>query len=470
MSSENVDEIKAKIDAASKDVLKISKHMSKKMKKPSSTVDRISELPEEIVHLILLSLNSHKLAARTSILSRRWFRLWSSYPVVDGFERVWFDTFAESTSRRLLHERQVPLLLDSFIIILNRVYNSQYLNQLLSSASLLSPADDDEAYGNRSPLKNGSHYNLLELNLQHVRVTEQIFLLFMANAPRLEKLSLRSVHGVLSFDICASGFPCLKSLSFDGEHRYEKMIPDMELQLTSLLQTLTFQGKCNSLIAVSSLSALNLKFVEIQPEDDIVRSDLQDLISKFSSLESLHLHFRRYIHFGTHRGFMLYDDRPRISSHTLRKLTITQTVPLYGFEIDAPNLVTLSIQANELPINLEVVNVASTCQCIVDCKPYYNFTRWFIELRQCLATLATQFHQLVFNVHFGWNRVVLTDMDRAECESSPLMLQHLQLGTDLPLGTDDIKNHASDVRVLDNVLQTFHPKTLSMASFSCFLV
>ncbi|CAN1152128.1 hypothetical protein LINPERHAP2_LOCUS18547 [Linum perenne] len=271
------------------DVLKIGEHMSKKMKKPSPTVDRISELPEEIIHLILLSLNSYKLAARTSILSRRWFRFWSSYPVVDGFERGWFDTFAESTSRRLLHERQVPLLLDSFTIILNRVYNSQYLNQLLSSASLLSPADDDEAYGNRSPLKvvfihtftngkfypgrmllncrrtkflhlqncdltqfcgfkNSSHYNLLELNLQHVRVTEQIFLMFMANAPRLEKLSLRSVHGVRSFDICASGFPCLKSLSFDGEHRYEKMIPDMELQLTSapLLQTLTFlSGKGN---------------------------------------------------------------------------------------------------------------------------------------------------------------------------------------------------------------------------------
>ncbi|CAN1152129.1 hypothetical protein LINPERHAP2_LOCUS18548 [Linum perenne] len=224
-----------------------------------------------------------------------------------------------------------------------------------------------------------------------------------------------------------------------------------------------FQGKCKSLIVVSSLSAPNLKFVEIQPEDDIVRSDLHDLISKFSSLESLHLHFRRYSHFGTHRGFMLYDDRPRISSHTLRKLTITQTVPLYGFEIDAPNLVTLYIKADELPINLEVVNVASTCQCIVDCMSYPNFTRWFMELRQCLATLATQFHQLVFNVHFGWNRVVRMDTDLAECEFSPLMLQHLQLGTDLPLGTDDIKNHASDVRVLDNALQTFHPKTLSIA-------
>ncbi|CAL1397838.1 unnamed protein product [Linum trigynum] len=42
--------------------------------------DRISQLPEEIIHSILNRLKSPEEAAGTSVLSRRWLQLWRRYP------------------------------------------------------------------------------------------------------------------------------------------------------------------------------------------------------------------------------------------------------------------------------------------------------------------------------------------------------------------------------------------------------
>nr|CAB3490137.1 unnamed protein product [Digitaria exilis] len=42
--------------------------------------DRISELPDELLHVILLRLGSSRAAARTSALSRRWRRVWAHLP------------------------------------------------------------------------------------------------------------------------------------------------------------------------------------------------------------------------------------------------------------------------------------------------------------------------------------------------------------------------------------------------------
>uniref|UniRef100_A0A0E0LM02 F-box domain-containing protein n=1 Tax=Oryza punctata TaxID=4537 RepID=A0A0E0LM02_ORYPU len=42
--------------------------------------DRISDLPDKLLHSILLLLPSASDAARTSLLSRRWSRVWTGLP------------------------------------------------------------------------------------------------------------------------------------------------------------------------------------------------------------------------------------------------------------------------------------------------------------------------------------------------------------------------------------------------------
>ncbi|PWA63562.1 F-box domain, FBD domain, Leucine-rich repeat domain, L domain-like protein [Artemisia annua] len=55
----------------------------KKSKRPNIGVDRISELPDPVLHLILTCLHSTKEAVRTSALSTRWRYLWTSAPSID---------------------------------------------------------------------------------------------------------------------------------------------------------------------------------------------------------------------------------------------------------------------------------------------------------------------------------------------------------------------------------------------------
>ncbi|GJN04521.1 hypothetical protein PR202_ga22077 [Eleusine coracana subsp. coracana] len=49
-------------------------------------VDRISCLPDELLHVILLCLESSRAAARTSVLSHRWRRVWAHLPALVLFD------------------------------------------------------------------------------------------------------------------------------------------------------------------------------------------------------------------------------------------------------------------------------------------------------------------------------------------------------------------------------------------------
>ncbi|CAN1754167.1 F-box/FBD/LRR-repeat protein At5g53840 [Linum perenne] len=49
----------------------------------SSEDDRISELPDEILHEILKRLQSPMEAAKSSLLSRRYIHIWRSYPILE---------------------------------------------------------------------------------------------------------------------------------------------------------------------------------------------------------------------------------------------------------------------------------------------------------------------------------------------------------------------------------------------------
>ncbi|CAN0877120.1 hypothetical protein LINGRAHAP2_LOCUS11698 [Linum grandiflorum] len=465
----------------------------------AAAADRISELPEEIIHLILGSLNSHEEAARTSILSRKWIHLWRSYPLVEfedharhryiEFKGTRFQSFAAATSKRLL---AVPLLLDSFTISLQCSRDLvQEFYQLLSSASI--GVDDSHS---RSPLSvvlkiysNGfssfqggmllncgrtkflhlrgfdltqlHNYeaicldNLQELTLQRVRVSQQSFPSCLANARRLEKLSLKDIGGIDSLDISASDFPSLTSLCFRG---YRQLL---QLSSATLLQTLHFTGNCEFLKVVS---APCVKSLNLEPTDELIsRSTLEELISKFPSLESLYFNASR---------ISPDDNKLRISSGTLRDLTFGPSGSKIEFEIDAPNLVNLTIETKGLEINSTVVNVPPSCQCVFACSVVRGRikTSWFVELRKCLVELAARFHRLVFKLDIcDVTNVLKFDLSEAECESTPLMVQHLLMGIDLPMNRpfyfplQTTFVEADKTHLLDGLLWTLCPKTMSIA-------
>ncbi|CAN0914301.1 Putative F-box/FBD/LRR-repeat protein At4g03220 [Linum grandiflorum] len=78
----------------------------------TSTADKISELPDEILHCILSRIKPQRKAAQTITLSRRWRSLWRSYPVVDfslsfydGLETKRFQKFCEATIKRFSRDK-----------------------------------------------------------------------------------------------------------------------------------------------------------------------------------------------------------------------------------------------------------------------------------------------------------------------------------------------------------------------------
>ncbi|CAN0926092.1 Putative F-box/LRR-repeat protein At3g28410 [Linum grandiflorum] len=430
-----------------------SRRRNMRMKKISpSDVDRISDLPEKIIHLILGSLPSHEEAARSSILSRRWLGLWSTYPVVEFRRRndIKFQSFAAATSKRV-KLAVPPLLLDTFSISLGSPrscssdddpdtqnwlrYGELLLSSLGSTRSPLKVVFKNHlhtehsasldarllTFFNRGRTKflelegfdlSGLHdfkmENLQKLSLKRGVVSQQSFPSCLANAPRLEKLSLERIEGIDSLDISASNFPSLKSLNFDA---YAQIFY-LNLSSAPLLETLSFLGDCKLLNVVS---APCVKSVHLSPKGELSRIMLEELISKFPSLESLCFNAS---HISSD------NDKLRISSGTLRELTFIQSMSKMEFEIDAPNLETLTIHTSGLKINSTVVKVPPTCRCVLDYALFGDTitTSWFIKLSKCLAALAPHFRRLDFKLDISLStKVSKLDTSLIRCQSTPLM-------------------------------------------------
>ncbi|CAN1751624.1 F-box/LRR-repeat protein At5g02910 [Linum perenne] len=108
--------------------------------------DRISELPDEIIHQILRRISSPAKAARTAVLSRRWRSVWSCYPAVQyrhsDFPRLTvektlknFKKFVEASMERFSLHSQIRM--ETLDISLAGEYNdfSSLVKQLLKFAT-----------------------------------------------------------------------------------------------------------------------------------------------------------------------------------------------------------------------------------------------------------------------------------------------------------------------------------------------
>ncbi|CAL1379861.1 unnamed protein product [Linum trigynum] len=109
------------------------------MERSDSVLDRISQLPDDIIHRILHCLDTDVAAvatraATTSILSKRWLHLWRSYPVLQFREAAFgrddacpggtegrFRRFAAASLERITRLQEPPSSTSSSLLKLNSV-------------------------------------------------------------------------------------------------------------------------------------------------------------------------------------------------------------------------------------------------------------------------------------------------------------------------------------------------------------
>ncbi|CAL1397834.1 unnamed protein product [Linum trigynum] len=400
--------------------------------------DRISDLPDQIIHIILNRLKSPDAAARTSVLSRRWFQLWRGYPSF-GFppsksDESRFRSFVESCFRKLPPTKPsdsdhisggcragVTAIQDFSISLREGDFGKEDLDRLLlfvtSNPSFLSPV----------------HFDLCIRDIEWNRR----YSLPVSNWSGMKSVSLSGfyVTHVVTADDASLG--SLESLCLDNVTLSNEL-------LHSLLRN------APRLVSLSMHRVFGIDKLEVVSSPLLQRLFLSDIytIGKKDRIGEMR--------------------RLRILSPSLLSLSLCSG--LKKLDIDAPNLVSLSwtVYSGDPSTRVNVINLASNCRCTVHVQSYVGIEpQW---LRLFLSTNFIRFHHLslVSNFRFRPSRqqvpVDLTDDD--DYAFLPPMIDQVQYE---PLWWD-IRDTEKAAAFLSHLFWVCRPKFMSIAKWSVSLI
>ncbi|XP_024019890.1 putative F-box/LRR-repeat protein At3g44090 [Morus notabilis] len=372
-----------------------------------------SELPQHILHHILNFVPT-KEAARTSILSKTWKSTWDSRSKVDLDLNIFepyeenFPEFARKTLERYVEQGLgVESLKLSWTALMNNndhqildsmkqwidfvfaagnnlkrlmiISGSPYMLNLRASNTLVTLSLYDCKLENNNISENIKFPSLKNLNLRFTSLTSDIIhKIFLRGSPFLKSFYLISCDGLESLvvsglvwithifvEYCQSlrrvdiQAPNLQCFSFFNRSRFLQKHDKCEINL----------GNCDA-----SLKELTLGTFEL-PSDD--KCWLQSMVSRFVSLESLHL-------------CNLYNankEAIKISNPSLRRLVIRNCT---SFEdttvINAPNLRSVEFLLNGYPFySLPKSNKLSLVQFSSDLNNQPVNAIWFRKLKELFA-------------------------------------------------------------------------------------
>ncbi|CAN1751739.1 F-box/FBD/LRR-repeat protein At1g78750 [Linum perenne] len=187
--------------------------------------DRISELPDEIIHQVLRRISSPAKAARTAVLSRRWRSVWSCYPAVQ---------YRHSDFPRLTVEKTLKIFKKFVKASMERFSRHSQIRMETLDISLAGYSDDYISLV-KQLLKFATERKVEEISLIS---TETKLAEIEINAPRLQNLLLSGVFSLQKMELRA---PKLKHLEIDCEFFESDVLNAVISELPSL-RTLAFRG------------------------------------------------------------------------------------------------------------------------------------------------------------------------------------------------------------------------------------
>ncbi|CAN1158666.1 F-box/FBD/LRR-repeat protein At4g00160 [Linum perenne] len=422
--------------------------------------DRISELPDEILHKILCDIISSKQVAKTSVLSRRWQSLWGTYPDVKFDKAEYgglhgsiiaaaFQNFVDASIEKFALNSQLSMrTLDITIdCVQSEPYRSLPLERLLKLASarnaecvsiearggivlpyrvlsnscaetlqLIDVVFDLDEYSD-FPL---SFTSLRTLELQHIKFDhEQSFTSFLASCPFLETLTIATILVVKK--LLVSNVPNLKYLRI-----VTCLSEEIEIEAPSL-QTL----RLNSSLSVTKLHLIAPQLTYLNLKGGV----LGTVISKLQSLNFLFL-----------SGLERLGKKLKLSIPTVEVFELYAECDLEEIELNAgPSMLRfiLFIDCQQtFPEELQkcVINNTTACQWIVDITLPIVYGEMdegdevhrsgILESTKSFIAKYPQFQTVRFKV-LDDHKVTLFEEESGDPPKNPTTINHLKLHTSL---------------------------------------
>ncbi|KAK4852506.1 hypothetical protein QYF36_024687 [Acer negundo] len=316
------------------------------------SMDKLSELPPFIIHHIMSSLSA-KESAQTSILSKRWKALYTSFPILDFYESYTYFTgenrYIKNPSFSIPYEltRKFRKNLRKFInfvdISLVRFCELEFSMQkfrliigLLNAKQLSSVLDrwlglvvENRVKELDFEVQTRRLYALKSLSLDKVCITEEMLRKLTSQCSLLEDLH---ISYLALKHIYISKPQKLKIISI---RESPDELQSVQIVVPSLEQ---FSLNCKDSILIDMVECPNLMMLELT---GVLLTDheFRVLISSFPLLEDLNV------------IYCLHLERITISSNLLKNLSIGHCLNLMAIDIDAPNLLSFRYYDNPVPIS-----------------------------------------------------------------------------------------------------------------------
>ncbi|CAN0877402.1 F-box/FBD/LRR-repeat protein At5g53840 [Linum grandiflorum] len=453
--------------------------------------DRISNLPDEIIHDILYRLRSPKQPAQLAILSNRWTNLWRSYPVLDFNLREWpirrkeylkiFLTAAGKKFSDLQHVAAVRItlneqsesdLLEKLLGFVSAVTQELRLNSASYRGWIELPRglfNDDERFRSLKVVKLQDYRfpsgcsvrfgtSLQVLSLKSICFPDEndegdrLLNRIIEDASYLETLTLSDIYGIRTLQI--QDHPNLKVLKAS---RFSTCGGNFMISATKSLEILHVCYNSEERFQVSLPPNNNVKVVHIAGAE-VMKSneELNKFISKFPRLESLKL---IGLPSASEVVKINVDNHKLLRSIWVQDFAYKRCLPKV-IKIDAPWLRNFIFDIRELVSGLPKIlinkddsrNEALSKEVSVRCRLSYGID-WY-ELKQFLAKL----HQFRLTLEF----ISSDDDDGLSCftdddeqESNVPVIQHVKLSPML-LRLNDL-----DTFII-NLFRCCHPKVISI--------
>ncbi|PWA41227.1 F-box domain, Leucine-rich repeat domain, L domain-like protein [Artemisia annua] len=450
--------------------------------------DRISQVPEFIIHHIMSFLKSPKERVRMSVLSKNWFVITASFPILDfdieKFERVMkfyssypsksdivrdkFFKYVEYTTYRFcqqnvsahtfnlvtelldsteadLVDRCLGLILKKDVKVLNidtffrpRIWTPaipeyHLPNQLLSASSLTSLKIRACEFP-LSLMVDQVRFNSLKLlRLEYLHLDDEAIKYLTCNCPLLEELVVKFCNGFKRF--CVFGLQNLQKVEIDC------LVEIIDIQAPNLRDVCVTNRGSSEAPSINLASCKKLKNLSYYASSPLKSEVFSGFLSNIPFIENLTLSLPdncKYL---------------RLLSSSLRTLALLTESDMEEIDIATPNLLLFEYHMHS---NLPALVVRDSLQprARLECYPRDEVdSLWFQKLRQLLDT-KTGFEVLKLQIRVDFSGVEELKM----IQSPPNELEHIELKLMNIYKLSDYET------VLDAVLWCCCPRSLSLKS------